>query len=538
MTVIPQRGVRAETTLSWVWFLVPLGWLFTAYFVLRYGGLWMENDTAVFSQVGTLTVHAATLFFPGQYTHGYGYPGLLAGYSFLTGISSPILNTVVMPYLGTLWFMVAGYLAYRTLLHSELGAATAMLITFAVPDLWFSVLRGNHEKLNLMFLLMTTYVLFKGFLAMEERDAKSFAIWVGIFYVVALTNAGANDYFASTMAVGLAFTVVLVSWFLKRSHNSQAIALPALRRFGGAVMTSWLLVWWVMLFVFPPAGHDFALLTTVADKLRSLFLTFRTGSNPYTLAASQWAGPLAHAATAAFRWVLFLGSLLVWIRVFWTMVRQRTVLPLSEMVLMGWYGAFGLLIAVAIPVDFTGLSAGSNLEVRNYTDFTLMAAPMLAAALVPSAFVGITGISRVRSILARPWASWAGGGALVLFIAIGLLKVTLDPLVSNDWMVYRPSERQALSYFWHHSRGTILWTGPDNRLVNVATAWFTINPGDNQMVGYSMKQAYRDWLRSPLIVANLVTDENAIPDYRPQNRVYDNGFAQVYRQRPKTPFEN
>ena len=68
--------------------------------------------------------------------------------------------------------------------------------------------------------------------------------------------------------------------------------------------------------------------------------------------------------------------------------------------------------------------------------------------------------------------------------------------------------------------------------------WHPNDSGGNAVTGYQFTSAYRDILISPEVIANSLVEETPVPPYLEQNRIYDNGSAQIYRMRPQTPFEN
>jgi hypothetical protein len=620
-------------SLETLWLALIIGLLYAGYFVLRYGGIWTENDTAFFSQVTALMLRAGNVGFAHQYTHGFGYPAWLGSLSLLTGISVPVLNTVVMPYVGAVFLIMAAFLAYRTLLGATGAGFLATSLLLATSDVFFSVLRGNHEKLDIAFMLVAIYALFKGFEAMGRGSAMDLLIWVVLFYTLIFGNASVNDYFASTFVFAATLTLPC-GYVLLRYHRDPEAQRPAMVRFTITVAVSWLLVWWVMLYVFPAAGSDFRLVHTAGEKLRDLFLSLQVSSNPYVAPGQQWAGPAVSIVLGAFRWLLFGGSFIVWITQLLRVFVRRTRFTLAQLFLLALYGAFGLVVAISIPVDFVGLQAGTNLELRNFTYFALVAAPLLAWGLReidPASSAAITWVARhVRGAQPAPyergddgcpfWAmaiksqshlclspkhdlsalspmyidaycsrvqhvhckffihaagdeararpqfervqtggvkasaaeprkpvpvpkrrriySGAAGAVLVAFIVLGLLKSTVDPLVSNQWIFYTPAERQALDFFWHHRGGMTMWTGPDNRIVSVATTWHLDQTGDEQVIGYAMRPEVRDLLWSPQIAANAAEVRIVLLAIQQQDRVYDNGGSQIFRETPRTPFQN
>lgn len=513
--------------------LLTMGLGYAAYFVLRFGGLWSENDTSVFANVTAKMLQAGSVLFSGQYVHGYGYPAWLGSLSLVTGISVPVFNIIVAPFIGVLFLVFLTYLAYRQWLKTSKLAALAVLLLFGSPDLLFGAMRGNHEKLTLILSLAAFYALMRGSQAMGERNLWQYGAWAVVLYLCVFTDATVNDYFASTFVVATAVAMVVGSWLARRGDQTFSVR-PVFRRVATVVGASWLLILWVMFFVFTPAGSDFQLLKTAGSKLLSLFVTLDTGSNPYTLASAQWANAAVVGLVAAFRWAASVASFLIWIGALWQIIVQRKDLEWSRLLLIALYGAFGLTVAVAIPMDFTGLAAGANLEVRNFTLFVLFASPLLVWGLSE-------GPAHQVMIIVRKYRSLVGTVIAIIFagfVIIGLLKVTLDPIISNQWMFYRPSEKQAVGYFWAHGVDASLWTGPDNRIPDMWATWNTSTVHGNSVLGYALVDTERDWLRSPLVVASTVVEGMVVPNYQAQDRVYDNGDSQLYHMRPLTPFQS
>jgi hypothetical protein len=249
---------------------------------------------------------------------------------------------------------------------------------------------------------------------------------------------------------------------------------------------------------------------------------------------------------SAFRWLLFGGSLLVWGRQMWRVLVRGVKPSLERLFLLALYAAFGLIVAISIPLDFTGVYAGTNFELRNFTDFALLAAPLLALGahdwLTKLRAPRQDGTTRVHAVAQfeksrSPWIQRLSGVLLASLIAVGLLKCTVDPLVSNEWIFYTPAERQSIDFFWGHAQAAALWSGADNRLANGATDRYTQNPHHDQIGGFALKPWERDWLRSAQIGANAAAQRSPLPPYQHQNRVYDDGGAQIYRQAPHTPFQ-
>lgn len=522
--------------------LILTGMTYVAVFVVGFGGLWIENDTGAFSSSTLGVLATGSVLSPTGYPNGFAYQGWLAVLSSVTGLPVPTFNTVVMPFLGVILLVVSSYLAYRELTTSKRAAGLAVLIMLAVPDVMFTVQRGNHEKLNIAFIMGALYVLMKTYRMAREKSSITHVIpWLAAFYLLVWANASANDYFGSSFAAALTLTWAGIWIARRRVHltDAQPEEVPRLlSRLGLVVAGSWILAWVFMAYMYPPAAAtDLPLLHSAWTRVLHLFATFHTSSNPYVQAASIWASGSIYTGLSIFRWVLFLASLATWAYLTWQAVKKRAPLAWRELMLLALYTAFAGLVALSIPIDLVGLNAGTNLEVRNFTYFALLAAPVAAAGL--DRILYAAGASRQVMVQRRRRATVLGV-LLVVLIMAGTWKADLEPVVSNLWMFYHPAEVQAVRAFWYHSRNQTLWSGPDDRLADVATAWFVQDPNGNTVEGYRSNRLTRDFLVSPTIEADIRAYRVAAPWTSLGNKdlVYDNGGAQIFRDVPVTAFQH
>lgn len=530
--------------------LVTVGLLYAAYFVWRYGGLWTENDSAVFAKVIQETIHARSVLFPGQYSHGFGYPDWVSVLALSTGIPVPILSAYVMPFLGVILMVIGTYPAFSALTGRRGVGALGVLLVLAVPEVMFTVLRGNHEKMNVFLMSGALYALLN---VVRSSATRQLALWIGVFCLCAFLNVAANDYFGVSFAAACTLMTAIAYTLHRRSRASTDLKTARRTVFARLViltLCAWIIAGWVMVVLFPSSLYDLSLLAQALAQLRRLVLFLHTSSNPYAGLLEQWANPVVAHLMAMFRWVILGGSAAFWSSQVWAVIVRRRTLSVRNMVLLGLYTAFSLLVAVAIPIDFTGLSAGSNLEVRDYTYFALFAAPLLAR--------GMARLVRRRRPRAGPRVdraqaagSWdktgqvrsrAVGTALLLLIGWGLLKTTLDPVVSNNWIFYTESDLQAIQTFYQRSRHQLLWTGPDNRLVFVGETWEPLGAHGNHVEGYAAAAGTDDYLVSPAIQAAVRIAGVLAPGPVSGgaggggDRIYDDGAAQIYRSEPGSAF--
>ncbi len=542
------RRQRADVT-AMVCLLVVAATAYASYFVLRYGGLWTENDSATFSAASMHTISSGSVMFPGQYPHGFGYSAWLCAAAVVTGLPPSTVNGIVAPFCGIGFLVFGGLVAYRALLHSIRSAAAAVLFLLASPDLMFSVLRGNHEKLNILLVLTSVFCMVKASGNKARCGTASRWKWTAVFLVLSLANATVHDYFAATFSFGCTVSTCLLFLVVKRSRtpegkgsrpsmppSSYTKAFPW--HFAASTALSWAILLFVMFIIFPPEGRDFILAETVLRQLGTMLTSLKVASNPYAAPSAQWINPVVLASVSTFRWLLLIGSFLGWIRMSWLILDSRAKASVGDVLLTSLYYAFAVLVGFSIPIDFSGVYFGTNFELRNFTVFALVASPLLAYALR-------TGVSeRCRYLWAQKermprhslrWTNkcWVRlcGLAMAVLLVVGLLKTTLEPVVSNEWMFYSRSEREALTAFIQHTSHQHLWSGPDNRLPNVAENLIAANPHESEVDGFKIRQNEHFLLFSPQLYASLIAQKRKVPDYVRSDRVLVIGSSAVYATR-------
>ncbi len=526
-----------------------LGLSFGAYYVLRYLGLWTEQDTEVFVRIIADMQNVGSLRSPGSYTHGYAYPVWATTLANFTGLSVTDLLQLYTPLIGNLFLALFGYACFRQLLGSERLGLLATAVLFLIPELVFTVSRGNHEKLTVSVTLLAVLALSKSF--SEWRRAGRWSVYVGwtvVFYVCAFTLATLNIFFGSSLIVALTLMLGFTTVTLLLRRRAGGHLFPFVRRLAFVVAVNWLLVLLVMWYVYPQSSGTNALLVeTASERLTELFFPSSgdtteedfTVSDPYAVTGSDWVNSHVYLLLSSFRWLLFTVSFPTWLVLFILAVRRIRQLTLHHLFALGLYGAFGMVLALAIPMDFLNLSAGSNLQVRMYTYFALFAAPLLA--------VGLERMSRMQLLQVRlSRAKWLlpslFAGLFIVFGGLSLLKATLDPVVSNRWLFYHPAEVQAAHFWGQRQRHSALWLDVEGRLRYAYTTTYPAAFDQGYRAGnifdFGSYQGGSDFaVRSPMLEQTAVAWGHRAPVLWLEDRPYDNGEAQIYHRIPKTPFQ-
>lgn len=522
----PRAIARQPLRVSSFTYAFWIGLAFGGYFILRYSGQWAEIDSVAFSGIISNLQHYGSFsqdVNPKNYPHGYAYPVWMASLSYLTGLPVGELMRWYTPMVGNLFLALFGFCAYRRWLGSDRLGLLAASVLFLVPELVFTVSRGNHEKITVSLTLLASLALLKSFLEIQARNWKLFASWLTVYYFISFTLSSLNVLFGSSFIVASTLTVVVAWVFLRFRPSQWGIIRKPLERLTLRIATSWLLVLIVMWYIYPSAGDNFNLLKTAVEKLGSLFLSFTPESNPYVQDVDPWASVLGYRLISSFRWILFGVSFLTWMLLLAPTVFRNSKAPLTRVFLLALYGAFGFQMAVAIPVDLLGLEAGSNLQVRMYTYFVLFAAPVFVLGL--TRLVG----PRTRVLVAL---------VMTAFGFLSVVKATLDPHISNLWLQYTRTELQAIRTWARYEESSLLYAGRTTRLND---AWYMNHglglPNDNNLVtGDYNPRAYHA-LYSSTQEANNTAWRFRQPLLLLDNRVYDNGDAQIYHRLPRTPFQ-
>lgn len=514
---------------------MAIGIAFGGYFVMRYGGYWAEHDSRFFVAATDELIDQGRFLYDGSYTHGYTYPVWLAMLALLTGLETGELTRFYTPILGNLLVALIAFVTFRRFLNSQNLGLLATTTIFLVPELVFTVSRGNHEKLAISLTLLTSLAILRSFSELRRRRPRwnVYAGWTILFYLAIFALISVNIIFG--LAVLGAWTVTLffvgsLAWGRKKQAREQ-LRLAA-RRMAPLIGSSWILAFLIAWYVYPPMKTDINhLKRSFANILVFLTVDTETTAAPYTAIGSQWVNQTVYRGLTLFRWLLFAGSgvaaLVLGVR---TLFRPQGV-RIERIILLGLYITFGLELALSVVADFSGLRFGDNLQVRFFTYFGLFATPMFVLA------VRATLRRLARWIPERPLRTVVVG--FVVFLAVAsVLKATLDPLVSNNWIFYHPAEIEAIRTWAEHSERRTLYIGDEIRLFPAWIMTYQEGLPNNNFVdsgAYDPRTAHA--FTSRIKQAQASAWLSPLSPITQQNRVYDNGEAQIYHRIPQTPLQ-
>lgn len=534
----------------WLWLTVTearplllalsLGFAYGSYFVLRYGGYWAEQDSQFFVFAIVRMISAGRLIYNEAYSHGFAYPLWASALSLITDLDVGILLRLYTPVIGSVFLALFGFATFRRLLASDYLALTGTLTLFLIPELVFTVSRGNHEKLTVSLLLFILLIMVRSFAELSDpkRRPHVYLGWTLSFYLSAFALISVNIIFGSgiLLAVTLAgLAVRVLSWrpFIEATTRQRLMLIA--RRLSLMFGTAWIIAFCVMWYFYPPArlsidlyGMAFDRVSVLGDSTQEVVETV----DPYAAITTDWISPQVYTWLTAFRWLLFAGATLTWLVLMVKILTRPERQTVARMLLVGLYGAFSLELALAVLLDVLGASEGAaNIQVRLFSYYALVAAPLFA--------IGIDHVRQLAERIFPPRLMLAVSAlALSFFLATSALKATLDPLVSNNWIFYHPAEVEAMATWGHHHFRQSLWIGPEHRLW---FAWVMTYPGG--LPRENIRDVHQYNPLSAHAIHSSTKHALALATHTPlhplllENRVYDNGEAQIYHRVPRTPFQ-
>jgi hypothetical protein len=501
------------------------------YFVLRYRGHWGEVDSAIFTQMVGSLPDWNRIKYPNSYSHGYGYSLWAASLSMVWNVDIAQLQRWVTPLVGNVFLALFGYVAFKRWLGSHKLGLLAATSLFLVPELIFTVSRGNHEKLTATLTLLASLSFLRTFQLSKDLSKWPVAVsWVIVHYVIIFTLVSLNAFFgamfvyASLISYGLASAVL---WFFPGARRDLR---PVMRRFALLATTSLMVMFIVQWYVYPHEGESSRILASILDGFGTVRETGEANSDPYALVQNDWVSRRVYNIVSSFRFVLLGVSFLTWVVLLLRTLFRLRKTPVERLFLLTLYGSFGMLLAIGVAIDFLGLSAGSNWQVRIYTYFSAFAVPLFV--------LGIHGVRELFSrFLPRSFVKHVFAVLMVGFIVCSLLKATLDPLVSNRWIAYEVTEMRAVD-FWFDNRGDdTLNVGNNMRLYFGYVMHYGWRPGTRGALETGLSPRAPHLIRSTVNAANAVAWGIPVPAVLLDDWIYDNGESQIVHRIPRTPFQ-
>jgi hypothetical protein len=524
-----QPAAQEMQTNSWQW-LGPLCFMLVVgiYFVFRYSGNWAEADSSTFTNV-IRPVIATGRIVPDKgavYPNGYAYQVISVFIMSMTGLDVSTLQQLVYPLTACLLVLPA-WMLYRELTGSALGATLTTMLLFTQPEFLFVVLRSSHEKFTRTLLLLCLYCLVRSFKLRTQLGP--LIIHLCIYYLAIFALIAHNNLLAHSFVFAVAMALALGSLLSRRIPQLKNETSYYIQRLAYGTCAALALVYIFTFYVYLPAQHDLLVIKGLGQSVMSMFVGVDAQqTNAYAQVESAWVSPAAstYFLVSIANWIILGTSLIIWCAqgVKWLWYRQA---PRTFGVWLTWliYAAFAAQGVLSVVVDASG-ALGSNLQHRLFPSFSTIAVALVGAALAEW---------RPRR-LAKPFR---GVLALVIFCIsiLSIFKATNEPMLSNKWTFYQPAELTALEWIDQHLEDASVWTEFDERLWVAYLMKFDGTTNNTFVFGNEPTPSWRYMLITDLTRLHAIRLQQTLPIVPDAVRIYDNGQAQLYQIRPRTPYQ-
>ena len=528
MNPVRLRDPASGQMRLWAFLLLVFAFMVAALCVLRYNGLWIEQDSSGMTALIENMRQQGTLFpTSGRiYDNGFAYQAIASCILGVTGLSAQQLQATIWPLLAMPILVLAALAFFAQSARGRGTMALAGLLLLLQGDLLFVTLRGSHEKIGWPLMMVALALLIRGASVSPGR----LMLHVLAFYLIVFTMIANNVFFASTFIVAVLLSLALGVLLRAVLHHNLSQA-GDLRRLVYVVFSCMLLLFIFAFYLYPPALRTVRALTGVAEQVSATMLGFSPTENPYQYVGLGWVSRSAYLSLTSFTWFLIAGSFAEWLLWAREVLRGDRTVGIRENLVWLLYAGFAIQVAIGVLVDFSGVLA-QNLQLRIFPGYTVMAVVLLAHGVRR-----VLAASRDRRAL-RPGLIAVSAMLFGWFSIAALLKATNEPLLSNKWVFYSLSEAEALDWADGHLQSAYVWTGLDERIYEAGN-FRRGGPSSsgNTYRGYALAGYERYILFSERERIRGTRIGRAMPAVAAWNRAYDSGDVYLYYRRPQTPYQ-
>jgi hypothetical protein len=527
-TAVPTKTRNALLPLA---FALAIRTVLGLYWIARYGGHWIEDDTSRVTAciLGVLKSGRLVPTYSRVYANGFLYPAYGAFVSLIAGVQVTTFQAwMSLPV--ALALTILAFVFYRRLLGDPIAAGAAALMLNLQGDFLFTSSRGTHEKM--VFMLVFTSLLAMALAISRVESWRWRLALASVYYLTMFALSTTNVFFGSTFAITLLLAFLIASVLARRilsgrQHSRWLIYLAA---------ASLIFIYLVMFVLYSPARLMIVTAQDLSERQRLLFLSFSETPAIYQAVSQDWIFPQAWLVLRAFDMFLIVAAAIGWLILIRPAHRQdspRIVpAPSGRFWLLTLFPAFAVQNVLAAINDFTGSAMEiKNLQVR-LVPLTVFAAAPLAAYAVLRIFARLRIQQRQRRLAVIVMA-----GAMILFGMMALVKSTSEPLLANTWMFYTVPESAGVGWLDQHAllldsdlgrHSPQVWAGPSFRLGQV---WLNEYWGEARHfvpVTSDLNEPHTIVVLSPTIRMEMARLQQPLPDVRSLLRVYDGGQVQIY----------
>jgi len=496
------------------------------YFLIRFDGHWAETDSATFTRLIRTFVSAGKLVpeFGAVYPNGYAYQAISTFIISLTGLSIETLQQFIYPLLAVIVVLPA-WIAYRELTGSHLAATLSALLLFTQPEFLFVILRSSHEKFTRTLMLLCLFLLARGI--SPNYPPRRRLLYISLFYFTSYALITSNYLLANSFILAIA-TVYVMGWILEKfKPHLKTVNSRLKNRIKYVIPVCFTLVYIFTFHIYPPARHNILVLRNTWDAIAMLILGAQTQSSDvyvaYKYVSFGWINLPTYFLLSIANWIVLVASFAIWLDQGWNWIKHSAV-PKNQIAWLLWlfYTAFMIQGVLAVISDASG-ALSSNVQLRLFPSFSMIAVAVVGAKL-----------AEMQSLRLKRSISLGLTAALFSISILSVWKATNEPLFSNKWNFYHPNEVLALKWADVYLQDAVVWTEFDERL---SAAYITEVGNPNYRFTTILTPNTRDILSSTVSRLRSIRLGQPLPVPPDAFQVYDNGTAQFYHLRPRTPYQ-
>ncbi len=497
--------------------IISLSILMRAYYMLRYNFLVLDSDSiSITKTIASVelsgSIHPTSGYI---YSNGFGYQLHSAMMSLLAGVPAVYYQLYLRPLLGAVVTIVS-YLFFSAHFKERRIVLLLMALLLVSPITLFETTRASHMVMDVSFLLLAFYLLKKYF---DDCNVRWLLPLLPVLICMDITNV----FMGFIVNIGLV-VAVLIGSYSKYNLSSKSIPL----KFQGisnnlVIFAIFVIQLATSIYLHPTMFNNGMYLVDTVLSVSSSSIEIPVA---YTYIAGAWKFPLLYWGVIVLYNITILPlSLILFAYMLYYYFVKAHSLSTAEKTVMSAFGIWGLLVVVAILVDFIGAGGiGSNLQLR------------ITTLIIPFSLLLIGYSINFK----RPaWISTLFNGKyVVMFLCIfmigSLLYVTADPLVSNSWRYSSNYEKNAL--FWidgQLEQPATIWEGDafitGSRLSGVYSLLKPISSTKNlNFTSASMDPEY--YLDSPIILEHYDDLNLSMPSFYRNHLIYVNGDGRLFNR--------
>jgi hypothetical protein len=225
-------------------------------------------------------------------------------------------------------------------------------------------------------------------------------------------------------------------------------------------------------------------------------------------------------------------SLIIYLLTLYKFYIKKVELDFLERLTSICFGFFGLLVFIAIFIDFLGLQIGSNLQLR------------FAVFFIPFSIVVIVLFSN-KIFKIRKWSMFFSAIKIILciiFLIGSLIYITEDSYFSNSWKFTDNNEKTSILWLNDNRIDSYtMWLGeanPSGSRIYFVSRLFETNLLKLQKASFEVSDISSQYLiESPIIISHSLENSWAIPNYNEYNKIcsVSTNYAVYFNDRSHLP---